>query len=206
MRCPTCQKDLVNEIDEFGKNFHCGSCSGEFYHVNVLRKMDIDFTLIKEILYKTQNSPNQKGRACPKCQKKMNLIYPSNPQVNFSVEFCSHDRSIWLDKNKLHALPHNPLKKQPDLSEKSIKALKLIEIEQNSQIHNLSNLAATGNKIRFYLISFIPGAIIGILLAFWFISKQKILVFSVIFPLVFVSAFILGCATLFAYSTLSKVR
>lgn len=203
MKCPTCRIDLTQQQNEFGYFYNCERCKGEFHTIGNLRKHNKANEILKEIVTKTQN---KQGRKCPKCAKNMNLIYPSDSRINYSLEYCSHDRIIWFDADKFDKFPENPQKFQKTPIEKTEQVLKLLKIEQNAELHKLDRYSNFGSNARSYLVSLIPGAFIGILIVLLITSKLKIFTLSTVLPLTFLSAFICGTFSFFIYRIIHRMK
>jgi len=172
MKCPTCSKELKQRSRPEGYSYFCESCGGEMFHIAVLKNMRISSDFINEFWKKCHSKPNKDGRKCPNCESHMFLHYPTDPDVKFSLEVCGTDSYVWLDKGKAEQLPLSPEK--DNISDESLQAIKLLELEEKRFMKDLSHKLDNSDKARRAMIGFIPGAAMGMLLCLWISAKANI--------------------------------
>lgn len=172
MKCPTCSKELKQRSRSEGYSYFCESCGGEMFHIAVLKNMGVSSEFINEFWKKSHSSQKKEGRSCPHCKSHMFLHYPSDPKVKFSLEICSTDSYVWLDKGKVEQLPREAV--EEPIGAESLQAIKLLELEEQRFMKNLKYKLDNAEKSKKAMLGFIPGAVVGMLLFLWISAKFKI--------------------------------
>jgi len=201
MNCPTCSKELKQRSQSEGYSYFCESCGGEMFHIAVLKNMRISSDMINEFWKKSHSSQKKEGRKCPHCKSHMFLHYPSDPNVKFSLEVCSKDSYVWLDKGKVEQLPLD-VEEVEAIADKSLQAIKLLELEEQRFKNDLNNKLENAQKSKKALIGFIPGAVIGMLICLWISAKAKIFTTTDLTIIVIMGAIIGGA---FGYFLIGRV-
>ncbi len=117
MNCPTCQTStLITTEYESVEIDVCKTCHGVWLDENEVGAIvknrtlkfsdeDIKNTIKSTFAGVTSSEQEKEARACPKCQKKLNVINYSYDS-GIIIDICPDHHGLWLDNHELEKIQH----------------------------------------------------------------------------------------------------
>lgn len=102
--CPNCRSALNKVAGEVGRFWSCPVCNGRAVTLPVLQKV-IPGKIINRLWQDARSSNDRGDRACPACDRKMNVVSLADAGNPMSLDVCLGCHFIWFDPNEFESVP-----------------------------------------------------------------------------------------------------